>query len=242
MNRQPLARALTVAGLDVIDVAAQVGVDPKTVGRWLAGRVPVPRYRAALVALTGWSEQDLWPGLVRPPLPESAAHEVRVAYAHRSDVPADVWRRLFARAEREIGVLAYSALFLAEDAGILPVLLMKARTGIRLRVALGDPAGKHVARRGIDEGIGEIMTTRIRNALVLFAPLMAEPCVQLRLHDTILYNSIYRADDQLLVNTHAYGCRASHTPVFHLCKTRDDGMAATYMDSFERIWVSARPA
>lgn len=77
---------------------------------------------------------------------------------------------------------------------------------------------------------------------MLFGPLWSEPGVQLRLHDTILYNSIYRADDELLVNTHAYGCHASHAPVFHLCLTREDGMAATYLESFERVWASARPA
>jgi hypothetical protein len=57
-----------------------------------------------------------------------------------------------------------------------------------------------------------------------------------------LYNSIYRADDELLVNTHAYGCPASHAPVFHLHRTGDDGMAATYLSSFERVWAAARSA
>jgi hypothetical protein len=29
--------------------------------------------------------------------------------------------------------------------------------------------------------------------------------VEIRLHQTVLYNPIYRADDQLFVNQHAYG-------------------------------------
>jgi hypothetical protein len=32
---------------------------------------------------------------------------------------------------------------------------------------------------------------------------------QIRLHDTPLYNSIYRFDDELLVNTHVYGLLAA---------------------------------
>lgn len=118
----------------------------------------------------------------------------------------------------------------------------KARAGVRVRIALGDPAGRHVARRSAEEGIGDIMVARIRNALHLYASLADEPGVALRLHDTILYNSIYRADDELLVNTHAYGCPAAHAPVLHVRRTRDDGMAATYLDSFERVWARARPA
>ena len=40
--------------------------------------------------------------------------------------------------------------------------------------------------------------------------------VELRLHDTPLYNSIYRFDDEMLVNVHAYGILAAYTPVMHL--------------------------
>ena len=61
--KHPLTRALRAAGLDVVDVAAQLDVDPKTVNRWMTGRLPYPRHRAALVRLTGWAAPDLWPGI-----------------------------------------------------------------------------------------------------------------------------------------------------------------------------------
>ncbi len=238
--RHPLARALATAGLDAVDVATRLGVDPKTVHRWFAGRVPYPRHRAALADLTGWAARDLWPSTVRTAEPPSALDEVRLTYPHRSAVPADVWHRLFTGAQHDIGVLAYSGLFLAEDATIPRLLRDKARAGVRVRIALGDLDGKHVARRGADEGIDGIMAVRIRNALVLYRPLAAEPGIELRLHDTILYNSIYRADDELLVNPHLYGCPAAHAPVLHLHRSHDDGVAATYLDSFERVWAGAR--
>jgi|ADGO01.1.fsa_nt_gi hypothetical protein len=237
----PLARAIRGAGLDPITVAARLGVDPKTVNRWLAGRIPYPRHRAALVTLTGWTERDLWPDLARPNETQTTAQEVRVAYPHRSAVPAEAWRRLFANAQHEIGVLAYSALFLAEDAEAQDLLRYKARSGVRIRVLLGDPEGRHVGQRGIDEGIGSVMAARIRNAIVLMGRLWEEPNVRLRLHDTVLYNSIYRGDDELLVNTHVYGFPASRVPVLHLYRISDDGLAATYLDSFERVWTASRP-
>ena len=49
------------------------------------------------------------------------------------------------------------------------------------------------------------MAARIRNALTLYHPLMSEENIEIRLHRTVLYNSIYRADNQLLVNQHTYG-------------------------------------
>jgi len=236
----PLARALRGAGVDAIDVAAQLGVDPKTVQRWMAGRVPYPRYRDALVRLTGWSPRDLWPNLPRRAEPATMNDEIRVVYPHRSAVPSDTWAGLFGRAEHEIGILAYSALLVAEDVAVSAVVREKARAGVRVRITLGDPCGVHVARRGDEEHIGEGMSARIRTALVGFRPLV-EAGAQVRLHDTVLYNSIYRADDELLVNAHVYGRPGAHAPVLHLKGTRPDGIVATYLASFERVWSTAEP-
>ena len=63
--------------------------------------------------------------------------------------------------------------------------------------------------------------------------------VELRLHDTPLYNSIYRFDDEMLVNVHAYGILAAYTPVMHLRRV-DGAFFNTYVESFERVWASAR--
>ncbi|MGC9666859.1 XRE family transcriptional regulator [Planosporangium sp. 12N6] len=237
--RHPLARALNGIGMDATDVAARLGVDPKTVQRWMGGRVPYPRHRAALVALTGWEERDLWPAAAWSASPDPGGQEIVLTYPHRSAVPVDAWRHLFERAEREVGILAYSALFLAEDVAVQRLLRDKARAGVRVRIALGDAEGEHVTRRGVDEGIDQVVAARIRNAILLFRPLADERNVQLRLHDTVLYNSFYRADDALIVNTHVYGCPASYAPVFHLRRRYDDGAAAIYLDSFERAWRTA---
>jgi hypothetical protein len=99
-----------------------------------------------------------------------------------------------------------------------------------------------VAGRGVDEGIGgDVLAAKVRSSLVLFGPLLGEPGVEIRLHGTILYNSIYRADDQLLVNTHIYGVMANNAPMFHLRKIPGGEMASTYLESFERVWDGGTP-
>jgi hypothetical protein len=238
--KPPLVRALNGVGLGAIDVAARLGVDPKTVQRWLTGRVPYPRHRDALAELTGWTVRDLWPHAASATDPGATTDEVRVTYPHRSTVPADAWHHLFTRADDVIDILAYSSLFLAEDATAQRILRAKASAGVRIRIALGDPDGHHVARRGADEDIDTIMASRIHNALILYRTLAAQPGAELRLHDTVLYNSIYRADEEIMVNTHVHGCPASRAPVIHLRLSAADGMAATYLDSFERVWASAK--
>ncbi len=57
----------------------------------------------------------------------------------------------------------------------------------------------------------------------------------------MLYNSIYRADCQLLVNQHTYGIPAAQAPVSCLRDAGGGEMAALYLDSFERVWARAAP-
>jgi hypothetical protein len=228
------------AGLDAADVAARLGVDSKTVEQWCAGRVPYARNRAALAALVGRDEHELWPTTrqLRPSMPPGG--EVLAIYPHRWAVPRETWLRHFTGAEREIGILAYSALFLVEDPGILRTLAGRARAGVSVRILLGDPDSPEVADRGESEGIGDAMPARIRNALALLRPLTAEPGVHLRLHRTALYNSIYRADDDLLINPHVYAQPAATAPVLHVRPTEDGMLAANYAESFERVWDGGR--
>jgi transcriptional regulator with XRE-family HTH domain len=237
-TNEPLRRALLRARLREDDVAARLGVDPKTVRRWLNGRVPYPHNQAAIAELVGADEADLWPDagglLAARTLPE----ELGRVYPHRWAIPREVWVQLFGSAEREIAILTYSALFLAEDAGLLRILTDKGRTGVTVRIALGDPDGPHATQRGEEHGIGDETPAKIRHAVTLYRPLSAVQNIEIRLHRTVLYNSIYRADDRLLVNQHTYGIPAARAPVFALSSTGGE-MAFLYLNSFETVWAGA---
>lgn len=164
-------------------------------------------------------EKYLWPdALSQDQVAAASESEVVGIYPHRSDVPRETWMRLFDAATSEIGILVYAGMFLAEDGGAQRLLMAKARAGVRVRVLLGDPDSPEVAERGHDEEIGEAMAAKVRNALVLYKPLRALGSAEVRLHRTVLYNSIYRADNQLLVNMHVYGVPAYNAPTLHLRK------------------------
>src|ERR1700735_4094963 len=96
---ESLCRALLQARLTEEDVAVQLQVDPKTVRRWLEGRVPYLRHRWALAAMLGLDETELWPHLRRTHL---RPDEVPAIYPHLDAVPEEVWLRLFGLAKREI--------------------------------------------------------------------------------------------------------------------------------------------
>ena len=155
-------------------------------------------------------------------------------------VPREVWIRFFSSAGREIGILDYSGLFLAEDRGVLSLLAEKGRAGVNIRMLLRDPESPHAAQH-CDEDIGDATPAKIRKALALYRSVGESENVEIRLHQTVLYSSIYRADDQLIVNQHAYGMSAARAPVFCLRDTGSEELAALYCDSFERVRASAVP-
>ncbi|WP_214108074.1 XRE family transcriptional regulator [Acrocarpospora catenulata] len=235
-----LRYALIKARLRPIDVASALAVDPKTVDRWLKGRIPYPRHRWAIADLLQLDEGELWPETV--PRRQHLSNEILAVYSHRWAVPHATWQALFENATEEIGILAYSSLFLAEDTGLLHTIADRARNGVRVRILLGDPESEEVATRGTDERIGsDTISAKIRNAITLFQPLRGLPGTEFRFHRTVLYNSLYRADDELLINTHVYGTPASDAPVVHLRANGDQGSFPMYMTSFERTWETANP-
>jgi len=243
MPNERLRAALLQRGITPGKLAEHVGVDPKTVERWVVkGREPYRRHRYAIASLLGVEEVYLWPDAIsRDQVAAASESEIVTVYPHRSEVPRDVWGRFFREAEHEIGVLVYAGLFLSEDSGIQRTFADRAKAGVRIRMLLGDPESPGVAERGQEEGVGEAMAAKIHNALVWFRPLMSLAGVEVRFHRTVLYNSIYRSDDSLLVNTHIYGLTAAHAPVWHFRKVPGGEIATAYMESFERVWESAEP-
>jgi hypothetical protein len=241
-----LREALSSAGMTPVDLAEQLDVDPKTAERWVTqGRTPYPRFRHQIAAMVRENESYLWPTAVsRAERDRAAESEIVRVYPHRSSVPADLWTRLFDSATDQISVLVYAGLFLPEQQPklITRTLCDRAEAGVRTRLLLGDPECAQVAARGAEEGIGEAMAAKIRNVLTFYRPHVEHGCIEVRLHKTTLYNSIYRFDDECLVNAHVYGLPAAHAPVLHLRRLSAGDLFTTYTETFDRIWEGASPA
>ena len=243
MANERLRALLLEQRLTTAKLAEAVQVDAKTVERWIvAGRVPYRKHRYDVAAFFGVDESYIWPdALDHEQVLSASESEIVAVYPYRRAVPRDAWGHLFGQAEREIGILAYSCYFLAEDAGVRQLLAEKAEAGVRVRILLGDPESPLVLERGQSEGIGDTMPAKVRSAIAMFQSLQSVPNVEIRLHGTILYNSIYRGDDQVFVNTHIYGVMANNAPFFHLRKIPGGAMAVNYLESFERVWDEAEP-
>ncbi|MFF8938723.1 XRE family transcriptional regulator [Streptomyces paradoxus] len=243
MSNERLRSALLACGMTVQSLAEEIGVIPKTVERWITqGKVPYRRHQYATAAALNVDVTTLWDDSRAV---ESAADltkaEIVAVYPHRHVVPSALWRQMCERATERIDILVYAGIYLAEDPLFFSTLKEKAQSGVRIRVLMGDPECEAVIRRGIDEG-HRIMDGKIRNALVNYRPLFtSHPEITFRLHDTVLYNSIYRADDEMLANTHVYGIGAYMAPVFHLRRLPGAGLFDTFANSVQQTWEGARP-
>jgi hypothetical protein len=215
------------------------GLSSYTVRPWasLSGSPPPP----PTTSETYPSPTSGWPTWKPTQISPAKPAEIKAVYSNRHAVPRETWLSPFGSAEREIGVLACSGLFLAREPSILHVLADRARDGLRVRICLRDPDGPVATERSAGDGASDAAGAAIREALALFGQLHENADVEIRLHQAVLYNSIYQSDDQLLVSQHAYGISDERAPVLSLRWADDGDLVATYLDAFERIWAGALP-
>lgn len=94
----------------------------------------------------------------------------------------------------------------------------------------------------MEEGICKgTIAAKVRNALAFYRPLDGLPGIEIRCHGTTLYNSIYRFDEEMLVNTHVCGLMAAHAPLLHLRRLSGGDLFETYSESFENVWNTVTP-
>ncbi|EHR50578.1 hypothetical protein SacmaDRAFT_2327 [Saccharomonospora marina XMU15] len=244
MANDRLRDAMLSKGLTPDKLAAELKVDPKTVERWITkGRTPYAKSRHRIAAMLGESESYLWPGAYsETKAAEVSGSEIVKVYPHRSAVPGDLWDRLLEQATTYVDMLVYVGMFMTEKPNLLDSLRTKAEAGARIRLAFGDRDAPAVIQRSRDEGIGDhTISAKIDHALAHFRPLKDVPGIDVRTHGTVLYNSIFRFDDEMVVNPHVYGKIAAHAPAMHLRRLSAGDLFTTYEDSFTAVWETAEP-
>lgn len=242
MSNDRLRGTLHSSGYSEADLAEELGVDPKTVQRWVSrGRTPHPKTAARAAKLLEVPASWLWPSLTSSE-PADAAREVAGFYPHRAQMPKALWLDAIVGARRQIDLVTYASLFLPEDnPDSVALIRHKAENGVRVRIALGDPDSPEIELRDREERMSGGIPGRIRMALAYYRPLIGATGIDFRLHRTTLYNSIYRFDDQMFVNQHIYGTYGYLAPILHLRVTEGGDLFSTYERSADLIWDETYP-
>jgi transcriptional regulator with XRE-family HTH domain len=241
MGNERLRSRIADRGVSLDEVARHVSVDPKTVERWITkGRVPHRTHRWATAKYLHADETYLWPDALDAARTGSASQAEFVGlYPTRAAIPVGLWRSLVESTTEAVDIVVMAGLFLPDGfPELITGLADKARSGVRLRFAVGDPNSAAVALRGHEEGIGDDLAARARLSLRYLDALRRTPGAEVRLHGTTLYNSVYRFDTEMLINTHVYGAPAAQSPVLHLRRVTGGRLFDHYLAGFERVWAA----
>lgn len=242
MTNDRLRSAIASASMTAAELGERIQVDAKTVDRWVAsGRVPHRTNRQRVAAVLAQDEGYLWPGAVNDSQASAASRaEVVTIYPNRGSIPTSLWHSLFENAVESIDILAFAASFLHDTMpDVDDLLIAKARAGVRVRLAFGDPESEAVRIRGAEEGIGESLAEKCRLTWKYLDPILAEPEISVREHATTLYCSMFRFDDHLLANHHLLGAPANHSSVLHIRRLLGGRLFDHHLKSFDRVWSSA---
>ena len=136
----------------------------------------------------------------------------------------------------------FAATFLFDTLdGFTTTLVDAAQRGAQVRFLVGDPGADIMILRGEEEGIGDSVVARSRNSVELLTPHLHTPGVQVRSHRTTLYTSIFRVDDDMIINFHVYGSPGRNNPVMIFSRRDQPRLWATFEDAFTRVWDQAVP-
>jgi hypothetical protein len=239
MANERLKAAMIKSHVDIAMLSKETDVDPKTVSRWLKGRVPHAKHRWKIATLLNQQENYLWPAGDFISLGDM---EVVTTYGRRSDASPAEWWKLFSQAQKNIDMLANAMLFIPEqNTRLVGLLREKAAQGCLIRIALANPACQAVKLRDEEEQLGGTLPGRIKNSLYHFREIIGVNGIEIKYHETILYNSLFRGDEEMFVTPHLYGLHGSMPPLLHLRRLSDNGIFASFATHFNVIWANTLP-
>ena len=244
MTNERLRAAIAEAGLTFEMFGEKVGVDPKTVERWITkDRMPHRTNRMQVASLLGRDEAYLWPVTADDPRTRSATRaEFVELIPSRAAIPVSTWESLIDEAQEAIDILAFAGSFLHDSIPDFDGrIAARAEAGVHVRFLFGDPDSAAVILRGEEEGIGDGMAGRCRLTWTYLRPLLnSSRSIEARMHGSTLYASLFRFDNTLLANVHALGAPAGNSPILHIERVPGGRLFAHYMESFEGTWRAGK--
>lgn len=245
-----LRRAMADKDVKPRQLAARLGVTPKTVERWLADAeyVPHARNRADASDALGVPEEMLWPRAARAVIKTGPDREIVSVYPYRSACPTSVWAQLIDDAKKEVFFAGYTNYFVFLDQPAFHLTLRKkAEQGVRIRFLLGDPEGVVTRQREELEDSALSVSTRIRITLENLRKVGPLEGLEVRYsapEDAMNHIglSVFRFDDDALVTPHLARLVGHDSPMMHLRHRETNGMFDRFADHAEELWSSARPA
>lgn len=239
-----LRQAMADARMTEQALARKIGVDEKTIGRWVArdDRIPHPRHRWAACEALGVDEAVLWPDAIRTAVKTGPDREVAAVYPYRSACPASLWRKLITGATREIMFAGYTSYFLwIEQPNLGAALRRKAQTGCKVRFLVGDPDSEVTRKRERIEATPLTVSTRIAVTLEQLDRLRDVEGIEARFSDRHIAMSLFSFDDDMIVTPHLSNLAGHESPAFHYRRCQQDGIFDRFTMHVNALWDDGKP-
>lgn len=242
MPNQALREALSNARMSEQALARRIGVDEKTVARWVSSaRTPHPRHRWAACEVLEADEAVLWPDAVRTAMKTGPDREVVAVYPYRSACPASLWRKLFTSATSQITLAGYTSYFLwIEQPNLGTALRRKASQGCTIRFLVGDPDSPVTRQREQIEATPLTVSTRIAVTLEQLGRLRGTEGIEARFSDRHIAMSVFAFDDDMIVTPHLSNLMGNDSPALHLRRHQPDGLFDRFAGHVQALWDQGR--
>lgn len=220
-----LRGAMVSANVTIQGLADRLGLDVKSVERWLTSdRTPHARNAHAAAKILAADAYRLWPGLeVRHRSQPTPRDELVACYPSRGVVPADSWRLLLESAVGAMDLAVSSLLWLTDTVWDLHTLVAeKASAGVRVRIITPAPGTAPATLADVFPGLETI------------------PGVRLVEH-TALRGDLFRADDDVLVTTPVDGLTPALSPVLHLRRLGTAPLTGGYLTALDHLGTTGTP-
>ena len=238
-----LRSALLDAGLSYADVASRLGVDEKTVQRWVTrARLPYPANRAALASLLGKEPEMLWPNAVRRTLRLGHDRELIGVYPRRSDLPRNFYPNLIEQAGERLWFGGYTSYFIWVDGPhVADMLAERVTEGADIRFLLGAPDSPITRDRDAYEGSPLTLGTRIEMTVREITKIngRCERPIEVRHTDRHVAWSLWIFDDDAVMTTHIGPGLGHDSLTTHWRRHGPGGGFDRLVDHFTSLWDDA---
>jgi transcriptional regulator with XRE-family HTH domain len=241
-----LRSAITKAGLLPDDLANAVGVDEKTVKRWLEeGRTPHARHRASVAKALHADELEIWADTKALTHASNPLREIQGAYPHASDPD---WRELLDAASERIELLDITLSRILNEPGVIDQLAAKPAQGASVNILIADPhsawaalSDQELSRNSApdDPKQDSPIVDELDHTIEQLQPLLGKRGIRIRAFETQRFNTILRFDEQMLTTLHLYAEPTDQAPTLHLRREQDDGLFDRFAAHFEQVWQRA---
>jgi len=245
LPNERLQTALHQAGIEVEDLADIVGVDIRTVRRWVGGATPYGRHRTNIAKAVGKPERDLWPEQEIKAQIGDARAEIIAAYPQANDLAAPDWRVLLKAATVQIDLLDYTLTDILTSAGTVDLLAAKAAAGCQIRILISAKDSAQLVIAEAEQGADITLTDipdgarEAERSTAMLQPLLNSDGVEAREFVAGRFNTILRFDDHMLLALHTYGTPGSHASLLHLRRKSEAGLFERFAAHYDAIWQEA---